>query len=452
MTMVVAPRPTHARRVTSNLLARPLGLAARPAARSPRVLRPLAALSLANALSLSGNVVATVAIPWLVLDQTGSAALAALSVVSGAAAAAIGALAAGRVVDAVGRTRTSAIADVVSGLALVPIPVLAAAGRLELWHLIVLVFAGTLVDAAGSTARQSLVPVVATSAEIGRERANSLFTGTEHVGYLVGAPLAGLVIATLGAAGAIWIDVATFAASAALVVAFVRRGALRSPGGGPARDAETDSPSDSGASPSTGSTLRDAARLIRHDPALRALVIVPTLATGLIGPLVPILLPVLARDVYGDPVALGVLVGAFGAGGLAGAFGFGLVAGRVPRRALYLSTFAVWPFVYATLALGAPLAIVVPALALLGAVSGSLVSLQATIRQERTPPALLPRVVGLSTGPVPVVAPVAVLVAGLLIDRLGIANAIGLLVVGVVAVGIGAARSEGVRRFDQSMA
>ena len=117
MTMVVAPRPTHARRVTSNLLARPLGLAARPAARSPRVLRPLAALSLANALSLSGNVVATVAIPWLVLDQTGSAALAALSVVSGAAAAAIGALAAGRVVDAVGRTRTSAIADVVSGLA-----------------------------------------------------------------------------------------------------------------------------------------------------------------------------------------------------------------------------------------------------------------------------------------------------------------------------------------------
>jgi hypothetical protein len=98
-----------------------------------------------------------------------------------------------------------------------------------------------------------------------------------------------------------------------------------------------------------------------------------------------------------------------------------------------------------------PLAVAVLAVAVLGAGTGSLVALQATIRQERTPPALLPRVVGLSTGPVPVVGPVAVLLAGIVIDRLGIARALVLLVVGVVALGIGGARLDGVRQFDDGI-
>jgi MFS family permease len=418
------------------------------AAGLPVALRPLAALSVANAISVSGNVMATVAIPWLVLAATGSAALAALSVVSAAAAAAIGALAAGRIVDAVGRTRTSAAADLISGLTLMPIPILAGTGVLELWHLVVLVFAGTLVDAAGTAARQSLVPALAEVGGLRRERANALFTGTEHVGYLVGAPAAGLTIALVGAAGAIWVDVATFGLSALLVVAFVGRRAARPSGEGAAGLHAPLTPPPPGPMPAGAPTLRDAARLIRRDPALRALVIVPTLATVLIGPLVPIILPVVARDIYGDPVALGVLVAAFGAGGLAGAFGFGAVIGRVSRRRLYLATFAVWPFVYLTLALGAPVVLATVAVAVLGVGTGSLVALQATIRQERTPPALLPRVVGLSTGPVPVVGPVAVLLVGVLIDRMGIEGAIVVLVAGVIALGTGAARLDGVRRFD----
>ena len=196
-------------------------------------------------------------------------------------------------------------------------------------------------------------------------------------------------------------------------------------------------------------TMRDAARLIRRDPVLRALVLVPTTATMLIAPLVPILLPVVAREVYGDPVTLGALVAAFGAGGLIGAFGFGVVAGRLSRRRLYLSTFVVWPFVYLALAVGAPIIAAVPAVALLGVGTGSVVALQATIRQERTPPALLPRVIALSTGPVPVVGPVAVLLTGILIDRLGVAGAIAALDVAVVVLAVGVARLPAIRMLDR---
>jgi MFS family permease len=70
--------------------------------------RPVVRLALANALSLSGNVIAAVAVPWLVLSTTGSAALAGIAVFAGAGSAAVGGLVAGRIVDRIGAPRASA--------------------------------------------------------------------------------------------------------------------------------------------------------------------------------------------------------------------------------------------------------------------------------------------------------------------------------------------------------
>src|ERR687897_654561 len=78
--------------------------------------RPLALLVLANAVSMSGNVVLTVAVPWLVLSTTGSATLAATAVFAGVGGAAPGGLAARRVVDAIGPVRTAAGAELVNAL------------------------------------------------------------------------------------------------------------------------------------------------------------------------------------------------------------------------------------------------------------------------------------------------------------------------------------------------
>jgi predicted MFS family arabinose efflux permease len=169
-----------------------------------RLLTPLTLLVVANAVSLSGNVIMTVAIPWLVLTTTGSAVLTGIAVFAGAGAAAVGGLLAGRIVDAIGPVRTSAAADLVSGLAVAPLPILLALDALEIWHVVLLAVVGTLADSAGSTARQGLVPVAADSGGYPRERANALFTSAEHIGYLLGAPIAGLLIAAFDVSGALW--------------------------------------------------------------------------------------------------------------------------------------------------------------------------------------------------------------------------------------------------------
>ena len=184
---------------------------------SPARFSALTLLVVANAVSMTANVLMTVAVPWLVLTTTGSAAVAGIAVFAGAASATVGGLVAGRVVDALGATRTSAVADLLSGLAVVPLPVLLALDALEVWQVVLLTVLGTLADAAGSAARQSLVPAAARAGGHRRERANALFTSAEHVGYLLGAPAAGLLIAGFGVGPTLWVTVASFAFAALLI-------------------------------------------------------------------------------------------------------------------------------------------------------------------------------------------------------------------------------------------
>ena len=178
---------------------------------------PLPLLVLANAGSLSGNVIMAVAIPWLVVTTTGSAALTGITVFAGVGSAAVGGLAAGRIVDVIGPVGTSSAADLLSGFAVAPLPILLALDVLQIRHIVLLTILATLADSAGSTARQSMVPAVADAGQYQRERANALFTSAEHVGYLLGAPVAGLLIAAFDVGVALWVTVASFA-FAALVV------------------------------------------------------------------------------------------------------------------------------------------------------------------------------------------------------------------------------------------
>lgn len=85
-----------------------------------------------------------------------------------------------------------------------------------------------------------------------------------------------------------------------------------------------------------------------------------------------------------------------------------------------------------------------------GAAAGSLVPLQATIRQERSPARLLPQVGGLSTASVPVAAPIGVLVTGILIDGLGLHRMLLLMTAGAALIGVTVLMSRGIRAFDAS--
>jgi MFS family permease len=267
-------------------------------------------------------VLAFVAIPWFVLQTTGSAARTGLIGAAFLLAAVMAGLFGGPIVDRTGFKRASIVADLTGAVTVALIPLLYHTTGLLFWQLLVLVFLGGFLDAPGHTARQGLVPDLA-----GRiERANSAFQGIQYASFLVGSPLAGLLIVAFAPGNVLWIDASTFVVSAALVAALVPPVTPR---------------------PSTVAERRRAGRyraelaegmaFIRRDRLVVWMFGIGVVTNSLVLPLFAVVLPFYARQTYGSAVDLGLMLGGFGSGALAGTVLYGTVGHLLPRRATLVS-------------------------------------------------------------------------------------------------------------------
>ena len=130
----------------------------------PRNPVPLYSLFLANAISLVGNVFSLIAIPWFVLQTTGSATQTGITGFFTILPVVLAGFFGGTLIDRLGYKRTSIIADLASCVTTALIPILYITIGLEFWQLIILVLLGALLDAPGGTARAALLPELAEQA------------------------------------------------------------------------------------------------------------------------------------------------------------------------------------------------------------------------------------------------------------------------------------------------
>jgi MFS family permease len=345
---------------------------------------------------------AAVAIPWFVLVSTGSVARTGVAAFFTTLPLALGALFGGAVADRIGTRTTSVASDLLSGLAIAGIPLLHAVGELDFGRLVVLAFLGSLFDAPGQAAREALLPDAAGRAGVSLERATALWTTTEHAGYVLGAPVAGVLIAAVGAPNVLWLDAASFGASALLVATTVRRAAS----GWRRRDYLAE--------------LLDGLRFVAREPALRRFLTISTVGNFLIAPLTPVVLAVYARQELGGPTDFGILVGTYGAGGIAGAAAFALLGARVPRRPLFVLVWAAYPLLSFALVPVPGLATAAAILFGIGLLAGAYGPLDQLVRQERTPAELRGRVFATFMASLTVVVAPAVLAAGFLLEAAGL--------------------------------
>src|SRR5690348_15936824 len=101
----------------------------------------LLCLIAANAISQLGNVIAVVALPWFVLETTGSAALTGLTAFCTTVPLALGAVVAGPLVDLLGARRASILSDLGAAVVIAGIPLLHGVELLRFWVVLVLAFA-----------------------------------------------------------------------------------------------------------------------------------------------------------------------------------------------------------------------------------------------------------------------------------------------------------------------
>jgi MFS family permease len=181
--------------------------------------------------------------------------------------------------------------------------------------------------------------------------------------------------------------------------------------------------------------VREGLRFIIRNPLLRTIVITATIANFLQSPMFSVVFPVFINQVYGEATRLGWLLAAFGAGSVAGAIGYGAVGHALPRRLLFIGGFGGVGLGIAVFTLLPLFPIMIAANVAIGIVAGPLNPMIRTLLQERTPPELLARVFGTVVALAVLATPAGVLLAGYLIESIGVQNTIIAIAVGSVVVG-----------------
>jgi len=371
---------------------------------APRRRLPFSALIGADAISLTGNALTQIAVPWFVLTTTGSAARTDLVAFCGLLPLILAAFLGGAVVDRLGRRRMSIIADVASMACVAAIPFLYARHALAFWQLLALVFVRGVLDAPGTTARAALLPDVAALARLSLVRANTIHEVIESGSQVAGPALAGILVSGLGANNVLWVDAASFAVSAALIAATVPQAAP--PADRTARSYRHD--------------LAEGLRFVFHDPPIRAIFVSATVLNFLISPLLAVILPVYMKATYNSAASLGLVIAAFGGGSVLGAIAYGAIGDRFARRSTFIVGVAGIGAAIAILAVLPPVPVMAGAMLLGGVVSGPNGPLVSTMLQERTPEGLLGRVSGTTTAIGFAAAPLGVAVAGYVVDAIGV--------------------------------
>ena len=335
----------------------------------------------AQTLSVLGDAFALIALPLLVLQATGSVASMGLLTAVGGAASVLAAVFAGTVVDRVDRRRLLIGCDLVRMVLYGLIPVIWVFGA-RVWLLYAVL---PVCEAVGMLFAVGYVTVVRGLVGTGRlTEANGRLNATAALAGVLGPLGAGLVAAWTGPAGAVAVDAASFAVSAACL-SLVR---LRPR---PADDGSAEAPATAGAG-GLWQDLRTGVTFLYRHPVLRSLTVLLFGFSFFTLGLNDLVIYHIKHDLGHDDGTVGTVMAAGAVGSIAGS----LLVARVRRRAgfgpTWIGSVTVCGLAFAGLGLLHP----VVALAGLSAAFLACVAMAGTcsmsLRQEVTPEHLLGRV------------------------------------------------------------
>ena len=273
------------------------------------------ALLLAEVISSVGSLMSVVALPWFVLETTGSVGRMGLVLAVEAAPLALLAVAGARIAGRLGPRRTLLVCDATWALAIGAIPAVHAVGVLSFGLLLGLAFLAGIPWAAHYGAQDTLVADLAGATEVGIAKAKAVFQSVGRLAYFLGPALGGVLLASFNASLVLVVDAVSFAASFALIATFVK--------------SEHQEQVPDGERTPAGAGLA----FIGNNPTLRVITAAQVLSQGAFMAMTAAI-PALVFNVYGRHAGLaGGLLAAWGGGAmLGGAVAFRAVASYDPLR------------------------------------------------------------------------------------------------------------------------
>jgi MFS family permease len=374
------------------------------------VRRPLYGWLAAEGVSLIGTRVSMVALPFFVLTTTGSPEKTGLVALAEMLPLVVLKVLGGPVIDRIG-ARTVAIGCDVASLAVVgSIPLLHRAGHLSFPVFLALVAVAGALRGPGDSAKYTMTPTLATTAGVPLERVTGLSSTVERTASMLGAAVAGTLVAVIGPADALVVDALSFGGSALLLAWAI-----------PAR---TRPVVDEQADPAPYvEQLREGWRFLREDAVLVGLTVMVALTNLIDLAWAAVLVPVWGLE-HGGAAAVGALFATFAGASAVGSLVAAAYGERLPRYATYLVCFLVTGLPrFVVMAVHTPLWGILAMAVVGGFASGFLNPILGAVLYERVPEHLVGRVSSLSSACCWALMPLGGLVGGFLAGGAGLGAA-----------------------------
>ena len=155
-------------------------------------------LALAALFASVGNSAVHIAIPWLVLETTGSSANAGVVLGISGFSVICTAPIIGGLIAVLGARPVSIWADIISAGSVVLFPIVGSLFGLNLASLLIIAIVGALFDPAGATARKSLIQAVAERDGLSLIKFNGTYEAAATIGTVLGPTGAALAISFVG--------------------------------------------------------------------------------------------------------------------------------------------------------------------------------------------------------------------------------------------------------------
>lgn len=270
-------------------------------------------------ISLLGDQFYLVALPWLVLQQTGSAVAMGAIMMAGAIPRAVLMLMGGAVSDRFSARKIMMATATARTILVTAIGVLVWLHVLRTWQLYVLAVAFGVADAFAAPAQTAFMPSL-----VKREQmvaASSVSQSSGQLTTILGPVPAGFVIKTLGVAWAFFLDAISFL--------FIIGALWKLP----------DPPKSQTARKPVWHSIAEGIAYVGKDVPLRSLMLLATLMNFCVSGPVMIGLVYLTKTKFGSPAVYGIVMSAVAAGSLVGA----VLAGvwRIRRRGLLILSVSV---------------------------------------------------------------------------------------------------------------
>ena len=145
-----------------------------------------------------GNSAVHVAIPWLVLETTGSSAQAGIVLGLSGLSVIFTAPLIGGLIAILGARPVSVWADIISGTSVLLFPIIGTLFGLNIASLLVIAIFGAMFDPAGGTARKSLIQPVVEKEGLSLTKFNGTYEAVATIGTVIGPTAAALAISIIG--------------------------------------------------------------------------------------------------------------------------------------------------------------------------------------------------------------------------------------------------------------